>query len=451
VMTPTLRRLIPWFWWVAIASLMSAPRPAKAQPATVPQVTLVAGGSTVLNTTFDITRVAINNPNIAEATVVTPREILVDGKSPGRVSLIVWGGDQRLQYDVLVEPSVPPLQQQLRMLFPGENVNVSVTDEAMFLSGTVSNPQTAMRIVETAQQTSSKLRLVNLLQVPGGPGNQQVMLQVRVAEVNRRAVTELGASLFTSVEGFRDAAARTTTGQFAAPTFDEDRLTFTDFLNLFVFDLRHDLGVVIRALKARGFFQSLAEPTLVAYNGQEASFLAGGEIPVPVPQGVSGAVTIVFKEFGVRLSFTPTIIGDTIRLRVRPEVSQLDFANGINLGGFRVPALSTRRAETELELRDGQSFAIGGLLNNQTQDDRQKVPGLGDIPIVGLFFRSKAERKERTELLVLVTPRLVRPLNPDEVPALPVIPSRFLNVTQFDESPWAKTPHDASGTVARKP
>ena len=431
--TNMFHRVMPWIWWISIATLISLPRPASAQvPTPAPAITLTMGGSTVLNTDFEIKRIAINNPAIAEATAVTPREILIDGKAPGRVSLIVWGDRNRLQYDVVVEPPVAALHNQLRALFPGEPVNVNVTDEAIFLSGTVSSTQVAMRISEVAQQTSAKLRLVNLLQVPGGPGHQQVMLQVRVAEVNRRAITELGASLFTSMAGFRDAVGRTTTGQFSAPTFDEDRLTFTDFLNLFIFDTRHDLGIVIRALKARGFFQSLAEPTLVAYNGQEASFLAGGEIPIPVPQGITGAVTIVFKEFGVRLSFRPTIIGDTIRLWVRPEVSALDFSNGLQLGGFRVPALSTRRAETELELRDGQSFAIGGLLNNTTQDDQQKVPWLGDIPIVGALFRSKAERKERTELLVLVTPRLVRPLNPDELPPLPVIPSRFLDVAQFD-------------------
>jgi pilus assembly protein CpaC len=435
VTTQTFERVVPWFW-ISVSILTSSPWPAAAQTSAAPQViTLSAGGSTVVNTPFDITRVAINNPATAEATVVTPRELLVDGKAPGRVSLIVWGVQDRRQYDVIVDPPVPALHSQLRALFPGEPVNVSVTGDAIFLSGQVSSTQVAMRIAEVAQQTSANLRFVNLLQVPGGPGNQQVMLQVRVAEVNRRAVTELGASLFTSVNGFRDVAARTSTGQFAAPAFDEDRLTFTDFLNLFIFDTKHDLGVVIRALKARGFFQSLAEPTLVAYNGQEASFLAGGEIPVPVPQGVSGAVTVVFKEFGVRLSFRPTIVGDTIRLWVRPEVSALDFSNGIVLGGFRVPALSTRRAETELELRDGQSFAIGGLLNNTTQDDQQKVPWLGDIPILGALFRSKADRKERSELLVLVTPRLVRPLDPSEVPPLPVIPSRFLNVAEFDDAP----------------
>jgi pilus assembly protein CpaC len=252
------------------------------------------------------------------------------------------------------------------------------------------------------------------------------MLQVRVAEVNRRAITELGASFFTSALGFRDAIARTTTGQFAAPSFDEDDLTFTDFLNLFILDTKHNLGAVIRALKARGFFQSLAEPTLVAYNGQEASFLAGGEIPVPVPQGITGAVTILFKEFGVRLNFKPTIAGNLIRLRVRPEVRSLDFNNGILLQGFRIPALTTRRAETDVELRDGQSFAIAGLIDNEAQSDSAAMPILSQIPIIGHLFKSKAERKERTELLVIVTPRLVRPLNPDEVPPLPTLPTRFL-------------------------
>ena len=446
----TFHRVVPWLWWIGIAGLISGPRSAGAaqSPGAPAAITLTTGGSTVLNTEFDVTRIAINNPSIAEATAVTPREILVDGKLPGRVSLIVWGDQRRLQYDVVVDPPVPELHNQLRALFPGEAVNVSVTDEAIFLSGSVSSTQAAMRIAEVAQHTSAKRRLVNLLQVPGGPGRQQVMLQVRVAEVNRRAITELGASFFTSAAGFRDVLARTTTGQFSAPDFDNDEgLTFTDFLNLFVLDTKHNLGVVIRALKARGFFQSLAEPTLVAYNGEEASFLAGGEIPIPVPQGITGAVTIVFKEFGVRLSFRPTIVGDTIRLWVRPEVSALDFSNGIQLGGFRVPALSTRRAETELELRDGQSFTIGGLLNNTAQDDVNKVPGLGDVPIIGALFRSKAERKERTELLVLVTPRLVQPLDPGELPPLPVIPSRFLDVAHFEGTAAASVQREGASAV----
>jgi pilus assembly protein CpaC len=203
-------------------------------------------------------------------------------------------------------------------------------------------------------------------------------------------------------------------------------VTFSDFLNIFLFNRKYDLGAMVRALRDRGLFQSLAEPNLIAYNGQEASFLAGGEIPVPVVNGATGTVSIQFKEYGIRLNFRPTVAGDTIRIHVQPEVSTLDFPNGIVLSGFRIPALSTRRAETDVELRDGQSFAMAGLLNNLSQDDVQEIPGLARLPIVGHLFRSKSERAEQTELLVLITPQLVRPLNPDEVPPLPTLEQRFL-------------------------
>ena len=205
-----------------------------------------------------------------------------------------------------------------------------------------------------------------------------------------------------------------------------ERLVFSDFLNLFFFNRKEGLGAVIKALEQKGLFQSLAEPNLIAYNGQEASFLAGGEFPIPVVQGTSGQVTVDFKEFGVKLNFRPTIAGDVIRLKVRPEVSALDFNNGVTLSGFRVPALTTRRAETDVELRDGQSFAIAGLLNNIAQNDGANIPFLSKIPIIGYLFKSNAERLERSELMVLVTPRLVRPFNPDEVPPLPTDPTRFL-------------------------
>ncbi len=203
-------------------------------------------------------------------------------------------------------------------------------------------------------------------------------------------------------------------------------MVFSDLLNIFLFNTKYNVGAVLKALKQTGYFQSLAEPNLIAYNNQEASFLAGGEFPVPIVTGATGAVSVLFKEFGVRLNFKPTIAGDLIRLHVKPEVSSLDFNNGILLEGFRIPALTTRRAETEVELRDGQSFAIAGLINNQTQTDQAAIPILSQIPIVGNLFKSKADRKERTELIVIVTPRLVRPLNPDEVPPLPTLPGRFL-------------------------
>jgi pilus assembly protein CpaC len=197
---------------------------------------------------------------------------------------------------------------------------------------------------------------------------------------------------------------------------------------------------VLRALRGKGLFQSLAEPNLIAYNGKEASFLAGGEFPVPFVAGSSGQVTVQFKEFGIRLNFTPTIAGDVIRLKVRPEVSTLDFNNGVTLSGFRIPALTTRRAETEVELRDGQSFAIAGLLDNVSQTDSSNVPFLSSIPIIGNFFKSKSERASRTELMVLITPRLVRALDPDEVPPLPTQPREFLAAPE-KETP--STPTDA--------
>jgi pilus assembly protein CpaC len=405
----------------------AAPAPAPATPAQTvaparPQferVLVTAGRSTIVATDFSVTRIAITNPDVADAVVVQPREILVDGKKAGTVSLIVWSSTERKQYDIVVEPAITTLEQQLQALFPGEDIVVSVSDEAIVLSGQVSSTNVMLRAAEIATLSASKNKIINMMQVPGGNESQQVMLQVRFAEVNRRALTELGVSLFVNRDRF---AARSTTQQFAAPDFDDEKpngLVFSDFLNLMFFDKQEGIGGVLRALESRGGFQSLAEPNLIAYNGQEASFLAGGEFPVPIVQGTTGAVTVLFKEFGIRLNFKPTIAGDVIRLKVRPEVSALDFANGISLQGFRIPALTTRRAETDVELRDGQSFAIAGLLDNIRQDDAAAIPILSKLPIIGALFRSKAERSEETELMVLITPRLVRALNPDEVPPLP--------------------------------
>jgi pilus assembly protein CpaC len=425
------------------ATATSAP-PADGKGGSFDKIRLTAGRSTILATDFDVVRIAVTNPAVADATVVQPREVLIDGKAQGTISLIVWGAGRRAQYDLVVEPGVSTLQQQLQALFPGENIQVGATDEALVLSGSVSSNQVMLRAGEVAAATSSKLKVINMLQLPGGSESQQVMLQVRFAEVNRRAMTELGVSWFTSPTGIGNTVGRVTTQQFAAPGFDKleyskrssdfgsdvtkasGQFTFSDFLNVFLFSEKYDLGVMIRALQQKGYLQSLAEPNLIAYNGQSASFLAGGEFPVPIVQGISNAVSIMFKEFGIKLNFTPTIAGDTIRLKVRPEVSSLDFANGITLSGFRIPSLITRRADTDVELRDGQSFAIAGLLNNLSQDDAAAIPILGSLPIIGPLFKSKAERAERTELMVLITPRLVRPLNPDEVPPLPNQLKKFL-------------------------
>jgi pilus assembly protein CpaC len=411
---------------------------AQEPPAKYPQVTVTTGRSTVVTTTFDVTRIAITNPAIADAVVVKPREVLVDGKSPGTITLMLWGADQRVQYDIVVEQPISPLEQQLHQLFPNEEITVTSNADGIVLSGRASSTQVMLRIGEIVRAAQPKANVINMLQVPGGSDAQQVMLQVRIAEVNRKALSELGTTLFTGPTGVGDWIGRSTTGQFPSVGFKDlertqtptsldlkGKMEFSDFLNIFLFNTQWNAGTLVRALKQTGHFQSLAEPNLIAYNGREASFLAGGEFPVPIVTAL-GQLTIQFKEFGVRLNFTPTIAGDLIRLKVRPEVSSLDFNNGITLEGFRIPSLQTRRAETEVELRDGQSFAVAGLIDNQAQIDSSALPMLSQIPIIGHLFSSKADRKERTELLVLITPRLVRALNPDEVPPLPTLPGRFL-------------------------
>ena len=334
--------------------------PAVQLPGQVERVQLTAGRSTVLRTDFEIVRIAVTNPAVADAIVVQPREILVDGKSPGTVSLIVWSTTDRKHYDLVVEPAITTLQQQLRALFPGEDVRVSATDEAIILSGSVSSNNVSLRAAEIAQASSSKVKVINMLQLPSGQESQQVMLQVRFAEVNRRALTELGANFIVNRS---DYSGRATTQQFAAPTIDDERtggLVFSDFLNLFFFNRDEGWGAIVKALQSKGFFQSLAEPNLIAYNGQEASFLAGGEIPVPIVQGsgANSAVTVIYKEFGIKLDFTPTIAGDIIRLKVAPEVSTLDFANGITSAGIPNPrardeaGVDERRAPRRPVVRD---------------------------------------------------------------------------------------------------
>jgi len=412
------------------------------QPSQVAQISVTAGRSTIVSTDFDVTRIAVTNPEVADATVVRPREILIDGKAAGTISLILWGNTTRVQYDIVVEQPITALEQQLHRLFPDEAIEVTSNADGIVLSGRASSTQVMLRIAEVVRAASPKANVINMLQVPGGSDAQQVMLQVRIAEVNRRALMEFGTSFFTGATGAGNWIGRGTTGQFGAPEFSElsrsvttgpggrttsldGKIEFSDFLNIFLFNTSWNAGTLIRALKQTGYFQSLAEPNLIAYNNKEASFLAGGEFPIPIVNGV-GQVSIEYKEFGVRLNFTPTIAGDLIRLKVRPEVSELDFNNGITMEGFRIPALQVRRAETEVELRDGQSFAVAGLIDNTAQTDKSAIPLLSQVPIIGHLFASKADRQERTELLVLITPRLVRPLNPDEVPALPTLPGRFL-------------------------
>jgi len=396
------------------------------------QLDLLVGRSAIIKMDRPITRVSLSTPEIADALVTTPYELLVHGKTPGTISLLVWGDNGRITtYDVAVKRDLSSLEAQIRKLFPGEEITATSNGKDVVLAGVVSSKYIVDRASSLAVGFVEKPEnVVNLLRQQDGPATNQVMLRVRFAEVSRSAMQELGASFFTGITGKGDWVGRSTTQQHPAPVFDNDKgLVFSDFLNLFLFNTEENLGTVIKALKGKGLFQSLAEPNLITRDGQEATFLAGGEYPYPVVQGSgqNAAVTIVFKEFGVRLKFTPTVTADgMIQLKVMPEVSSLDFGNAVVLQGFRVPALSTRRTETAVELRDGQTFAIAGMLDQNLNETLRRVPGIGDVPILGYLFRSQAYQKNATELVVMITPHIMRRDSPGVTPNLPGLIEPYL-------------------------
>jgi pilus assembly protein CpaC len=406
---------------------------------------VLVGKSIVLNSPQLLKRVSVSDPSVATAVTISPTQILLNGLAAGRTSLILWNEqDVPLAYDLHVELDVVGLRDTIAQLFPNENIQISQSGASIVLNGTASTKEVADRVVAIAQtQSKSVVNLLAQLQISFG---SQILLQVRFAEVDRSAVTQLGINIFST--GFANTPGAISTGQFSPPSVGTVRgtipgtipgtttaFTLGDLLNVFIFRPDLNLAVTIRALEQSNVLQILAEPNLLALNGREASFLAGGEFPYPIvqPGGGFNAVTIVFKEFGVRLKFTPNLLADgTIRLKVAPEVSALDFTNGLTVSGFAIPALSTRRAETEIELKDGQSFAIAGLIDNRLTDNASKIPGLGDIPIIGKLFRSRAINKSKTELLVMVTPKLVKPLAPGQVPTMPDFKKPFLDNNKFD-------------------
>jgi pilus assembly protein CpaC len=457
----------------AAAVLAAAPAttsPAVDVEAAAPDaVRLLVGRSTLVDVGTAITRVSLTSSDIADALVTSPTQLLVHGKGPGAISMFVWsrGGAVR-RFEVSVQRDLSRLNDQVKQLFPKESIEVRSNGRSVVLAGSVSSKDVVDRAINVALGFVEKREdVVTLLQVREGPASNQVLLKVRFAEVSRQALTEFGMSFFTSPTGIKNTVGRVTTEQFAAPNFSdlawtkaggdfgspvtsaEGKFAVSDFLNLFLLSEKYDLGAVIRAMQQRGVFQSLAEPNLVAESGKEASFLAGGEFPIPVVQGSANgsALSIQFKEFGVRLNFTPTVIGNRVHLKVKPEVSTLDYANGVSLQGFRIPALSTRRTETELELRDGQTFAIAGLMNNQMSTTLQKVPGLGDIPILGQLFKSRAAQKSQSELVVMITP-IILPNDSDGVTStLPRMPEPF--IAPLPENRTRPVPPEAFGPDRR--
>ena len=382
-------------------------------------VNVLVGQSRVINFDRPVGRFSVSNPEIAEAVLVTPDQVLVNGKGFGQVNFIAWeqSGSAFLVFDVYVRANLSLIDSQMRALFPNDDIRLSQANGSVVMSGSVSDPKTAVQAQSVVEAAGFKT--VNMLASPV-KNMSQVQLQVRVAEVSRNKLKDLGLSY--AYQG-TDSAVYANSGQgpsaLGSVTNSLLQGSLSSALNVFV--MGGNVMSMIRALQTQGAIRQLAEPNLIAMDGQQASFLAGGEFPIPMVQGGGerSTVSVVFKEYGIRLNFKPTIIDeDHIRLELEPEVSTIDFSNGVKFDGFLIPALKTRRAKTGVELRDGQSFALAGLMDNNEITTLSKIPVLGDIPVLGTLFRSKSFQKNETELMFIVTANLVKPVNRDDLPQM---------------------------------
>jgi pilus assembly protein CpaC len=439
--------------WPAQAQQAPAAQAAQAASNESPSDLFVTvGKSLVVNSALPIERVSVGFGDIAEATPVGVREVLVNGKAPGETSLILWQqGGAKLFFDVSVQPSsfasdsrAEMIRRELNTELPGQKIEATVNNDVIFLRGTVKDLNSADRAVAIA---SSLGKPVNLLYVDVPPPDPQILLKVKFASVDRTRLQQAGINLFST--GAANTIGSVSTQQFAPPQLSNSNsggggastggiqgtngvtATLSNLLNLFFFRPDINIGATIQALEQKGVVEVLAEPNVLANNGKQASFLAGGEFPYPVVQGgnVGGstAITVQFRQFGVRLNFIPTITPrGTIRLQVSPEVSSLDFANGLTLSGFTIPAIDVRDVNTEVELGEGQSFAIGGLLDNRESETFSKIPFIGSVPVLGRFFQSRSKNRSNTELMVIVTPELVRPTPAGVEIATPNFPVPFL-------------------------
>ena len=439
--------------FVSLAALAQSPK----------VISLLEGRGELLTFSTDITKVVIAEPRVADAVVVSPREVMVNAKGAGKTTLIIWqaaGAPNRFDINVAVDPELAgkfhgDFASELNTSLPGHEIVFNGNGETLVLTGTVKSREQFTRAEALASTRSRKV--VNLLRYPAEEDPKQILLQVKFAAIDRAGLSELGFNWFSrndkmlgGINTQQFQGPRFSQLQFQDQQFSNSTLNFADLLNIFLYRPDLNIGATIRALQQRNLLQILAEPNLIAVEWKEASFVAGGEFPFPVLQStstggaVSPVVTVQFKQFGVQLGFTPRLTeSGAIHLKVRPEVSSLDFANAANVQGVLIPALSTRRAETEVVLKDGESFAIAGLIDNRVVQTVNKVWGLGDIPFVGQLFRSRATKKTTDELLVVITPRFVRALKPGEKIALPEMTEAFLPTvteqkTQEANKPWWK-------------
>ena len=394
---------------------------------------LTVGKSVVIQSPGPVRRVSLVSPEIADAMVLTTQQIYLTGKAPGITNVTVWGGDNKVVavFDLEISPDVSRLKEMIHHLFPEEKeIKISAAHDYIALSGTISNTSSLSQVLALAGtyaplDEKKEPKIINLLEVAGV---HQVMLEVRVSEISRSLLRRLGFNFnyvnssgrnlglsllnqLTSLPAGGLPSTKTPAGGIPAAGAEA-----SDSINAIFRFLSGATTwtVFIDALKEEGLLKVLAEPTLITLSGKTANFLAGGEFPIPVPQSTGGgtSITIEYKPFGVGLNFTPTVLSNKkINMLVAPEVSELDFSNALTISGFVVPALTTRRVSTVIELADGQSFAIAGLLKDDVREIVSKFPLLGDIPVLGSLFRSTSFRKNETELIVIVTPHLVKPLD----------------------------------------
>lgn len=428
-------------------------------------VSLLEGRGELLTFQRDVTKVAISEPKIADAIVISPREVMVNAKGVGRATLVIWEtGADPARWEIQVTKDTSDWDSFAKTFSDtaGAPISVTGTGDTIVLSGSVKSLDDSKRLAGMAQTRAKTV--INLLQAPPPPEPRQVLLQVKFAAIDRVALTQIGFNLFSTNDKLIGA---TSTSQFPAARFSPiqvqggavtgNTVNFSDLLNLFAFRPDLNIGATIKALQERNLLQVLAEPNLITVEGKDASFLAGGSFPFPTitttPTGGATApvITVQFKPFGVKLDFNPTITpSGAIDLKVMPEVSSLDYANAVTLQGFVIPALSQRRAETEVILKDGESFAIAGLIDNRVIETIDKVPGLGDVPILGKIFRSRSTQKSSDELLVVVTPHFVKPLSPDQKATLPPMPATFLPAVPETKGKKGKASKKSASTGSDK-
>ena len=400
------------------SSSIAAPAEIKIDTQSGKQINLQVNKLGRIQSPWVVARAHVVNPDVAElvySKTQSPYWVFVSGKSAGTTQLTLWGEKNRMlgTYEIIVSADTTGLKKTLYEIFPNDDISVRSSGGYLTLTGTVSDSVKLTKVLALAEAYAPE-KVINLLQVGG---LQQVMLEVRIAELSRITGKELGVNF--AWNGDDSFALSLLDNLVAIPEggWPGNPLQVSSSVNAVLgFVTGDDLIVAIDALQEDGLMQILAKPTLIAQSGQNASFLAGGEFPYPVVEEYD-KVTFEWKPFGVGLNFTPTVLGeDTISMVVSPEVSDLDFTTTVSYAGYVVPAIDTRRMSTVVELKDGQSFAIAGLLKDYVHESIAKFPILGDIPILGALFRSTRYQKDETELVVIVTPHLVKPVDGDELP-----------------------------------